>query len=543
MPGIYGGDEINAIVIDPGYSQTRAGWAGEDTPRAVIPSFYGYSDISDHQIAQLERHAAYLDPAATNPPSATDADGDQTMHDATQSTPAPASADAAPSASSDSPADPSASASASTATANGHGAGTLTEDSDYRLKANRARAAKKALLLVDREKKRRRYVGDADLNFWRPDMEIANPFDHDGILAEVPAFQSLCTHSLDILSCDARHHPLLMTEPAWNSKEARERMTEIAFETLEVPAFYLANRTVLSSFAAGKPTSLLVDVGANTLSCIPVVDGFVLRKGIQRQDNGGDSVSRALLYSLTHELRSPTDAFTGLTPQFLIKSRTAVEAGTEPQIKLRDDRIASTRASYLGYQTMRMVADFKASTAQTLETPWDEAQARLRPTKAYEFASGYNDFFGSERYKAAETVFTPSLWSGCVFSNSVAGTAAQQGSGVLIQGKAYEGLTQMVLNAVNASDVDSRPALFGNVVVVGAGSFLPGLTDRLSYELGVAAPNQKIKIHAPGNATERRHSSWLGGSILASLGTFHQLWISKQEYDEHGPAVVHARCK
>merc|ERR1711872_110889 len=43
----------------------------------------------------------------------------------------------------------------------------------------------------------------------------------------------------------------------------------------------------------------------------------------------------------------------------------------------------------------------------------------------------------------------------------------------------------------------------------------------------------KIKIIAP---PERKYSVWIGGSILASLSTFQQMWISKQEYDECGPS-------
>ncbi len=61
--------------------------------------------------------------------------------------------------------------------------------------------------------------------------------------------------------------------------------------------------------------------------------------------------------------------------------------------------------------------------------------------------------------------------------------------------------------------------------------------------MGIKAPGQKVKIHSPGNYVERRYSSWIGGSILSSLGTFHQLWISKQEWEEHGNTIVHARCK
>ena len=39
-------DEIAALVLDPGYYLTRAGFAGEDTPKSVVPTFYGVSE--DH---------------------------------------------------------------------------------------------------------------------------------------------------------------------------------------------------------------------------------------------------------------------------------------------------------------------------------------------------------------------------------------------------------------------------------------------------------------------------------------------------------------
>jgi len=56
-------------------------------------------------------------------------------------------------------------------------------------------------------------------------------------------------------------------------------------------------------------------------------------------------------------------------------------------------------------------------------------------------------------------------------------------------------------------------------------------------------PGVKIKIQAAGLTSERRFGSWIGGSILGSLGTFHQMWISKSEYEEHGANIVEKRCK
>lgn len=67
-----------------------------------------------------------------------------------------------------------------------------------------------------------------------------------------------------------------------------------------------------------------------------------------------------------------------------------------------------------------------------------------------------------------------------------------------------------------------------------------GLAERMQKELTNLAPSSiKVKIIAP---PERKYSVWIGGSILASLSTFQQLWISKQEYDEAGPSIVHRKC-
>lgn len=96
-------------------------------------------------------------------------------------------------------------------------------------------------------------------------------------------------------------------------------------------------------------------------------------------------------------------------------------------------------------------------------------------------------------------------------------------------------------DSVFAVDSDHRAVLLQNIVLVGGGSTIPGLADRLNHELSLKIPGSKLKIHAPGNSIERRHSVWLGGSILASLGTFHQLWVGAEEWKEHGPAILAQR--
>ena len=54
-------------------------------------------------------------------------------------------------------------------------------------------------------------------------------------------------------------------------------------------------------------------------------------------------------------------------------------------------------------------------------------------------------------------------------------------------------------------------------------------------ELHDAAPtNVRVKVTASANAVERKFATWIGGSILASLGSFQQMWMSKQEYENTG---------
>lgn len=80
-------------------------------------------------------------------------------------------------------------------------------------------------------------------------------------------------------------------------------------------------------------------------------------------------------------------------------------------------------------------------------------------------------------------------------------------------------------------------------MVSGGASLIPGVTHRLDAELRAQFPSLRVRLQAPGNVAERKFAGWIGGSILASLGTFHQMWVSKREYDEHGPGIVEKRCK
>ena len=101
---------------------------------------------------------------------------------------------------------------------------------------------------------------------------------------------------------------------------------------------------------------------------------------------------------------------------------------------------------------------------------------------------------------------------------------------------------ELLARCVASCDVDLRPALWNNIILTGGSTLFPSFPDRMYYELNQANLGSKIKLIPPNSIIERKFSTWIGGSILASLGTFQQMWISRHEYEEQGKLIVEKRC-
>ncbi|VDP62209.1 unnamed protein product [Schistosoma mattheei] len=137
--------------------------------------------------------------------------------------------------------------------------------------------------------------------------------------------------------------------------------------------------------------------------------------------------------------------------------------------------------------------------------------------KSYELPDGQMITVGNDRFRCPEALFKPSFL-----------------------GMECSGIHETTYSSIMKCDVDIRKDLYSNIVLSGGSTMFPGISDRMQKEICNLAPTtMKIKIVAP---PERKYSVWIGGSILASLSTFNQMWITKQEYDESGPGIVHRKC-
>ncbi|MCA9688823.1 MAG: hypothetical protein KC636_04390, partial [Myxococcales bacterium] len=103
-----------------------------------------------------------------------------------------------------------------------------------------------------------------------------------------------------------------------------------------------------------------------------------------------------------------------------------------------------------------------------------------------------------------------------------------------------EGVHKLIYQSIMTCDESIRKDLFGNIVIAGGATMFSGIAERLQRELTALAPDSAtVKIIA---TPEREHATWIGGSKLASLSTFEEMWITKSEYDEQGPSIVHTKC-
>jgi actin-like protein 6A len=336
------------------------------------------------------------------------------------------------------------------------------------------------------------------------------------------------------LRITSMEHPLLVAEPTANSKAAREKMVELIFERYAPPALFLAKNSVLSSFAVGRATSLVIDCGAAATVVSAVHDGYALSKAVHRSPLGGAALTDLLLRTLVANGEE-------VKPRFTFK-RAARDGGG---FTVTPVATTGVTPSFTLHKRWEVAADIKESCCRLLDVAFREEDAAAAPSAPYELPDGRAIEVGAERFKIPELLFNPSLLASFPAPMD-AGSPGAPGSLIAelaAHAGSMKGLSAAMLEVVNRCDVDIRREMFGGVVLTGGGSLFPNLKERAERELAEAAPaTVKLKLLASASTPERKYSVWLGGSILASLGSFQQLWMSKAEYEEHGAAFVHKKC-
>ncbi|WEW57624.1 centractin- actin- protein of the dynactin complex [Emydomyces testavorans] len=279
----------------------------------------------------------------------------------------------------------------------------------------------------------------------------------------------------------SEEHPVLLTEPPLNPRANRDTAAQILFEQFNIPALYTSIQAVLSLYASGRTTGIVLDAGDGVSHAVPVYDGFAMPSSIRRIDVAGRDVTEHLQLLLR-------------------KSGYVFHTSAEKEVV----RMIKEKTTYVALDPKKEEKDWSTGVGKQ--------DAKIQE---YVLPDGHKLKIGVERFRAPEILFDPE-----------------------IIGLEYAGVHQIVVDAINRTDMDLRKALFANIVLSGGSTLCKGFGDRLLHEVQrLAVRDMRIKIFAP---PERKYSTWIGGSILGSLSTFRKMWVSIDDWHEN-PDIIHQK--
>jgi len=318
-------------------------------------------------------------------------------------------------------------------------------------------------------------------------LQVTYPIDN-GIIRNWDDMQYVWDYTFfEKLKINPAESKIMLTEAPMNPTQNRKKMIEVMFEKYGFKACYIAIQAVLTLYAQGLLTGVVVDSGDGVTHIVPVYEGFSLPHLTKRLDVAGRDVTRYLIKLL-------------LVRGYAF-NRTA-DFETVRQIK--------EQLCYVGYD---------------LDLEKKLAQETTVLVRTYTLPDGRVIRVGGERFEAPEVLFQPHL--------------------IDVEGG---GMGDQLFDCINKADVDTRPEFYNHIVLSGGSTMYPGLPSRLEKEVRrlylekvlrgntVQMAKFKCRIEDP---PRRKHMVFLGGAVLAEIMKDKEnFWMNKYEYDEQGENVL-----
>lgn len=353
-------------------------------------------------------------------------------------------------------------------------------------------------------------IGDAALEN-RATHAMKHPIDH-GIPFDMDGVERLWRHSYAAgVEQPPDAQPVLLGEAPGNPRSCREQLVQLMFEKLSVPALALVPTPVLVLAAHGLRTGLVIESGEQLTHIVCVYEGHVLRHTLPRpffyRGMGGGRAGGFV----TDRLLSLLAAERGVAAT-TVKERGVVQ-------RLKEEHAYAAPSSEAG------ALDAVARGSPQSDEPPAELVCPL-----LEAIDGHTSVtLGAERHQCVERLFSPAAEE----------LNLSQGDGIVA------GLHEAAWQAVQSCPVELRQIMCEHVVLSGGNAMLSGFAERMRRELGALARAHDLEVRLvprPEAQPDWRLDAWVGASTTAADAAFEARCITRAEYDEHGPAVVHRKC-
>ena len=313
----------------------------------------------------------------------------------------------------------------------------------------------------------------------------------------------------DCLRVDTAATKIFLTEPHMPPRANRETTIETMFELFNADAAYLHVQPVLALFSAGLTSGCVVDSGELATTIYPVSDGYHLTSASKKLTIGGAGISNILANQIVANGKNYDSAmYQKLRYAGNDILRSMKESLCYVQPKSPGSGFPKQR-SYDDLPNVTLTGGGSSSAKTTLKFQLPDGNA----VECQE----------SDLHACTERLFDPVKF----------GTICEPEE---------DGLHTAIYKSVMKAGVDVRRSLVGAVVLTGGNTMFPGLPERLTTELKAVMSSSmsgSLKVIAPA---DRNNAVWSGGSILTSLSTFDEQWITSRDYDEMGPEIVHEKC-
>jgi len=336
------------------------------------------------------------------------------------------------------------------------------------------------------------YVGSQAQNL-RGILSISHPI-RAGVVQDWDDLETIWSHIINTeLKTESAAQPLLITQHPLASVEDETKMAEILMEKLEVPAMFIANKSVMSLYGGGNMTGISVDSGHDTTYIVPSFQGNPIQDATLVLKIGGKQVTEHLMNLLMNGKYSFPD------DNFLLWRK---KKKTKFTVSSRKEIIRELKEQY---------CQVTSSYTKSWEDP-------AFPENSIRLPDGNMIVMGKESFVAPEIMFQPSLAS-----------------------KKSCGLSQLIYYSVLKCDEKIRSELLSNITLSGGNTKFPGFEKRLYQELsGLFDEKTNIKVKALPN---RELLGWVGGARLSNLSSFQRFWLTKADYQENGPVLMHDNSK